>query len=79
MLTYFYIVRTSLTTATAPTTTTSTRFAIVNEGSSRNYIRGNGSKPDGRSDISPVANIKTFSTDTAAWPPARGKGLDTPW
>lgn len=39
--------------------------------SSRNSILGNVSNPDGGSEVSPVANIKTSSTDTAAWSSAK--------
>lgn len=41
-------------------------FAIGNGESSRNSIFGDGSNPDGGSEVSPVANMKTSSTDTAA-------------
>lgn len=46
-------------------------FAIGNGESSRNSICGNGSNPEGGSDVSPVANIKTSSTETAASPSAK--------
>lgn len=52
-------------------------FAIVNAESSRNSICGSGSKPDGGSEDSPVANIKISSTDTAAWPSAKKNNSDT--
>lgn len=51
-------------------------FAIGNGESS---ILGNGSNPDGGSEVSPVANIKTSSTDTAVWPSAKKKCSDTSW
>lgn len=52
-------------------------FAIGNAESSRNFICGSGSKPDGGSEDSPVTNIKTYSTDTAAWPSAKKNNSDT--
>jgi len=43
-------------------------LAIGNRESSRKCSFGSGSNPEGGSDVSPVANIKTSSIDTAAWP-----------
>lgn len=40
-------------------------FAIGNKESSRNCRLGSGSNPEGGSDVSPVANIRTSPTDTA--------------
>ena len=53
-------------------------FAIGNGESSRNSILSDGSNSDGGSEFSPVANIKTSSTDTAASPPAKKK-CSAPW
>lgn len=52
-------------------------FAIGNAELSRNCIFGGGSKLDGGSEDSLVANIKTPSTDTAAWPSAKKNNSDT--
>lgn len=51
-------------------------FAIGNGESSRNSTCGIGSMPEGGSDVSPVANIKTSVTDTAALPSAKKKKLN---
>lgn len=51
-------------------------FALGNGESSRNSICGNDSKPDGGRDLSPIVNIKTSSTYTAASPSANKKGSD---
>ncbi len=54
-------------------------FAIGNGEPSRNSILGSGFNPDGASEVSPVANIKTSSTDTAAWSSAKKNCSDTSW